>query len=316
MPCAGRASKAVRYLAAPLPPGRVWHTGAVADSADRLGNRLGNQLGEFLRARRARVRPEQAGLAPGGGRRRTPGLRREELATLAGVGIDYLNRLEQGRETNPGSSVLNAIAKALMLNEEEHAHLYALARHAAHTDAPPRRPDQTLRPGVVLLLENLRPCPAYVLSRYGDVLAANPEGLALHVGLGAWPADQRNTIRYLFRDPISRELFADWDRLARVTVARLHRLVGEDPGAPEPAALIDELREHSREFADLWELHDIATRGGDRRLFRHPVVGDLALDAEMLYLGDSGLRMTVYQAAPGTDDHRALLALARSADGA
>jgi transcriptional regulator with XRE-family HTH domain len=282
-------------------------TGAVADSTNRLG--------AFLRARRTRVRPEQVGLPPGGGRRRTPGLRREELATLAGVSIDYLNRLEQGRETNPGNSVLDAIAKALLLNEEEHAHLYALAHHAARTDAPPRRPDHTLRPGVLLLLENLRPCPAYVLSRYGDVLAANPEGLALHVGLGAWPVEQRNTIRYLFRDPVSRELFADWERITQVTVARMHRLVGEDPEAPELVALIEELREHSQEFADLWELHDIATRGGDLRLFRHPAVGDLALEAEMLYLGDTGLRMTVYQAAPGTAEHRALLELSRLAGG-
>ena len=275
-----------------------------------------NRLGTFLRARRARVRPEQVGLPPGAGRRRTPGLRREELATLAGVSVDYLNRLEQGRETNPGNSVLDAIAKSLLLNEEEHAHLYALAHHAARTDAPSPRPDHTLRPGVLLLLENIRPCPAYVLSRYGDVLASNPEGLALHVGLGAWPVEQRNTIRYLFRDPITRKLFPDWDWLARLTVGRLHRLVGEDPDALELAALIEELREHSPEFVGLWDLHDIATRGGDRRLFRHPVVGDLALGAGMLYLGDSGLRVTVYQADPGTSDHRALLALARWAEDA
>ncbi len=275
-----------------------------------------NRLGTFLRARRARVRPEQVGLPPGAGRRRTPGLRREELAALAGVSIDYLNRLEQGRETNPGNSVLNAIAAALRLNEEEHAHLYALARHAAQTDAPPHRPDRAIRPGIRLLLENIRPCPAYVLSRYGDVLAANPEGLALHVGLDAWPAGQRNTIRYLFLDPVTRELFPDWEWLARVSVARLHRLAGQDPDAPELTALIDELRDHSREFAELWELHDIAIRGSDRRLFRHPTVGDLTLESETLYLGDSGLRMTVYQAVPGTGDHSALLELARKAEGA
>jgi len=259
-----------------------------------------NRLGEFLRARRARVRPEQVGLPAGLGRRRTPGLRREELAALTGISVDYLNRLEQGRETNPGDGVLDALARALLFDENEHEHLYALA----HNTGPPR-PDHTIRPGVLLLLENLRPCPAYVLSRYSDVLASNPEGLALHVGL----AEQRNTIRYLFRDPITRDLFPDWEWLARVTVARVHRLRGEDPEAPELAALIEELREHSKEFADLWELHDVAARGSDRRLFRHPQVGDLTLEAQTLYLGDSGLRMTVYQAEPGTDDHRALLAL-------
>lgn len=129
---------------------------------------------------------------------------------MTGISIDYLNRLEQGRETNPGTSVLDAIAKALRFNEEEHAHLYALARHAGRHTAPPRRPDHTLRPGIRLLLENIRPCPAYALSRYGDVLAANAEALALHVGLEKWPVGQRNTIRYLFRDPITRDLFPDW----------------------------------------------------------------------------------------------------------
>ncbi|HEV2634404.1 MAG TPA: helix-turn-helix transcriptional regulator [Actinocrinis sp.] len=274
-----------------------------------------NHLGAFLRARRARIRPEQAGLAPGTGRRRTPGLRREELAAVAGVSIDYLNRLEQGRETNPGDGVLNAVATALLLNEEERAHLYALARHASRPAAPARRPDHDrgLRPGILLLLENIRPCPAYVLSRYSDVLAANPEALALHVGLGAWPPEQRNTVRYLFRDPITRDLFPDWDQLARTTVARLHRLSGEDPGAPDLAALTDEMRRHSPQFADLWQLHDIATRNSDRRLFHHPVAGDLALEAETLYLGDSGLRMTIYQATPGSADQRALRRLTHPA---
>lgn len=284
--------------------GEICQTDAVVDKANRLG--------EFLRARRARVRPEQVGLPPGGGRRRTPGLRREELATLADVSIDYLNRLEQGRETNPGTGILDALAAGLLLDDQERAHLYALARNAARTTAPPRRADRTVRPGITLLLENIRPCPAYVLSRYSDVLAANPEGLALHVGLREWPVAQRNTIRYLFLDPITRELFPDRDRLARVTVARTHRLVGEDPDAPELDALIDELRTRSEEFADLWALHDIALRGGDSRRFHHPLVGDITLDSETLYLGDGGLRMTVYQAAPGTADHRALLELADS----
>jgi transcriptional regulator with XRE-family HTH domain len=271
-----------------------------------------NRLGTFLRARRTRIRPEQVGLPLGPSRRRTPGLRREELATLTGISIDYLNRLEQGRETNPGTGVLDAIAKALLFNEEEHAHLYALAHHAGRHTAPPLRPDHTVRPGTRLLLDNLRPCPAYVLSRYGDILAANPESLALHVGLEAWPPGQRNTIRYLFRDPITRDLFPDWDRLARVTVARVHRLVAEDPDAPELNALIDELGEHSTEFADLWQRHDVARRGNERRPFHHPVVGDLTLESETLYLGDSGARMTVYQAVPGSADHRAMLALSRA----
>lgn len=271
---------------------------------------MDNGLGEFLRARRARLRPEDVGLPAGTTRRRTPGLRREELAALTGIGIDYLNRLEQGRETNPGTGVLDAIARALRFNEEEHAHLYTLARHAAGRSAPARSPDHTLRPGIHLLLHNIRPCPAYVLSRYSDVLAANPEGLALHTGLEKWPPGQRNTVRYLFRDPITHVLFPDRDRLARVTVARVHRLFAEDP-APALRLLIDELHEHSPEFARLWERHEIATRTGDLRQFHHPVAGDFSLGAETLQLGDTGLRMTVYQATPGTPGEQAVLTLAR-----
>ena len=141
--------------------------------------------------------------------RRTPGLRREEIAALAGLSIDYYIRLEQGKETNPSGPILDGLARALRLNEEEHAHLYALANHAAGRtarDSPPA--SRVVRPGVRQLLETVRPCPAYVLTRTSDLLAANPEALALFPGLADWPPERRNTIRYTFFHPAARELFA------------------------------------------------------------------------------------------------------------
>src|SRR5580692_5068409 len=141
-----------------------------------------NELGDFLRARRARLRPGNVGLPPGPGTRRTPGLRREETAALAGLSIDYYIRLEQGKETNPSGPILAGLARALRLDEEEQAHLYALANQAAGRTVPDRvgaRARRVVRPGIRQLLQAVRPCPAYVLTRTSDVLAANPEGLAL-----------------------------------------------------------------------------------------------------------------------------------------
>jgi transcriptional regulator with XRE-family HTH domain len=140
------------------------------------------ELGEFLRARRARLRPSEVGLPPGAGPRRTPGLRREELAAIAGLSIDYYIRLEQGKETNPSTAILNGLARALHLTEEEHEHLYTLANHAARR-ARPSSPHaiREVRAGARLLLETVRPCPAYVQNRVNDILAANPEALGLHL---------------------------------------------------------------------------------------------------------------------------------------
>src|SRR6201996_9605314 len=152
------------------------------------------ELGGFLRARRARLRPADVGLPPGTGLRRTPGLRREELAALAGLSIDYYIRLEQGKETNPSTAILDGLACALHLTGEEHEHLYALANHAARRTWPSSLPAiREVRAGVRLLLETARPCPAYVQNRVNDILAANPEGLALFAGIEEWPVHRRNT---------------------------------------------------------------------------------------------------------------------------
>src|SRR5947208_2373928 len=174
-----------------------------------------NGLGDFLRARRARLRPGDVGLPPGPGTRRTSGLRREEIAALAGLSIDYYIRLEQGKESNPSGVILDGLARSLRLNEEEHAHLYALANHAAGR-IPRRLPraSHVVRPQIHQLLETVRPCPAYVLTRTSDLLAANPESLALLVG-------QRRTVYQA--EPGTR----DHDALALLSMIA----IGDEPGS-------------------------------------------------------------------------------------
>jgi transcriptional regulator with XRE-family HTH domain len=274
-----------------------------------------NELGEFLRARRASLRPGEAGLPPGPGTRRTPGLRREETAALAGLSIDYYIRLEQGKETNPSGPILDGLARALRLNEEEHAYLYVLANHAAGRTARGSRPaSRAVRSGVCQLLETVRPCPAYVLTRTSDVLAANPEALALFPGLADWPPQRRNTIRYTFFHPAARELFADWDHSAETVAAHLRSIAAGAAGDPEVSALIAELLDGSPEFARLWQRHSVRQRRGEAKRFRHPRVGEFTLTNEVLYLAD-GQRMSVYQAAPGSRDHDALTLLSMIASG-
>ena len=191
------------------------------------------ELGRFLRARREGVRPADVGLPAATGSRRTPGLRREEPATLAGVSIDYYTRLERSRETRPSPAVVDALARALLLDAEEHEYLRSLAAVAARrAPQPPAPPPRSVRGTVRLLLETVRPNPAYVLSRTYDVLAANPGGALLHPGLAEWPARQRNTIRYTFLHPAARELFPDWEQKARGCVAQLRAVAGSDPDAP------------------------------------------------------------------------------------
>jgi len=276
---------------------------------------MASELGEFLRVRRARVRPGDAGLPSGTGTRRTPGLRREEIAALAGLSIDYYIRLEQGKETNPSGPILDGLARALRLNEEENAHLYALANHAAgRTARGSPSASRVVRPGVRQLLETVRPCPAYVLTRTSDLLAANPEALALFPGLADWPPERRNTIRYTFFHPAARELFADWDHSAETTAAHLRSLAADTPDDPDVSGLITELLHGSPEFARRWQRHDVRHRRGEAKPFHHPQVGEFTLTYEVLYLAD-GQRMTVYQAEPGSRDHDALTLMSMIASG-
>jgi transcriptional regulator with XRE-family HTH domain len=272
------------------------------------------ELGRFLRARREGVRPQDVGLPPGTGSRRTPGLRREEIATLAGMSIEYYTRLERGRETRPSPAVIDALARALLLDDEEHEYLKSLAAQAARrAPVPPKPPSRAVRPTIGMLLESLRPNPAYLLSRTYDVLAANPGGAQLHHGLSDWPSRQRNTIRYTFLHPVARELFPDWEQKARGCVAQLRAVAGSDPDAPDLAALVGELLVKSPDFGRLWGRYEVRRAGAGDRVFRHPLVGSMTLAHETLDVNRAdGQRLIAYVAVPGTPDHDAMVLLDRA----
>ncbi|MGW1991684.1 helix-turn-helix domain-containing protein [Embleya sp. NPDC001921] len=264
-------------------------------------------LGEFLQARRARLQPGDVGLPAGTGLRRTQGLRREELAALAGLSIQYYTRLEQGRENHPGGTVLDGLAAALRLNEEEHAHLYALANHAAERASAGGSPaDREVRPGILALVERVRPWPAYLLTRTSDILAANPEAFVLFPGLAEWAPERRNTVRYLFLHPAARALFIDWERVAAGTTAQLRSLLAADPADRELAALVDELGSTSPEFVAHWERYDVRRRRSDRQAFRHPRLGGITLAFEVLRM-EGGRRITMYQPAEPDEAGRRIL---------
>ncbi|SDH35595.1 Helix-turn-helix domain-containing protein [Nonomuraea jiangxiensis] len=222
-------------------------------------------------------------------------------------------RLEQGRESNPSGPVLDALARALRLDDEAVEHLYALADHAAGRVSR-RRADQAVRPGIRQLLQTLRPCPAYVRNRTNDILAANPEGLAVLAGIDEWPADRRNTTRYTLLHPTARTLYTDWQHAAAMTVAQLRTAVAADPRDPGLAALVAELTEASPIFADLWQHHDIHHRRTDQKTFHHPAVGTITFTYESLDTGPDGIRLAIYQTTPGTPDHEAMMLLALTAD--
>ncbi|MFI2285502.1 helix-turn-helix transcriptional regulator [Nocardia beijingensis] len=271
-----------------------------------------NAMAEFLRIRRGSIGPTEVGLPIGPGNRRTAGLRREELAALAGISVDYYTRIEQGRETAPSDAVLDALASALRLTDDEHAHLLALADRTAGR-SPRRRPadPQPVRPGLRLLLESVRPSPAYVLNEVSDVLEANQEGLALMPGLNDWPPAARNTIRYTFLHVTARTLFTDWDRVARNSVAQLR---SAEPTSPELVAdLVDELSASSSEFAELWQQHAIWVKRGGETAFRHPLIGEITLANEVLHHPGNAQRLLLYQAPPGTTEHDALVLLSIAA---
>jgi transcriptional regulator with XRE-family HTH domain len=271
----------------------------------------GTELGRFLRARRAEITPEEAGIKAGPGLRRTPGLRREELATLAGVSIDYYARLERGRENHPSPAVLDALARALRLGETEHRHLHDLGLRASRRpSANQSAPSRTVDPGTGLLLEQLRPFPARVLSRTLDLLASNPGGLRTLAGIERWPVRQRNIARYVFLHPVARELFPHWEAVTRGCVARLRALAGTDPDAPDLAELVDELLLKSTEFTQLWESYDVNAFAQGSKTLQHPEVGRLTLRYQsMLIEGTPGYRLVTYYALPGTPDYDAMVRL-------
>ncbi|WKX71374.1 helix-turn-helix transcriptional regulator [Streptomyces sp. XD-27] len=271
----------------------------------------GTELGRYLRARRARITPEEVGLPAGAGIRRTPGLRREELATLAGVSVDYYTRLERGRETNPSPAVVDALSRALRLCEDAHERLHDLAELASGRYTQPQpTTEHTVRESVLRMLEAVRPLPAYVVSRYNHALAANPAARRLMPGLWDWPPEQRNLTRYLFLHPVGRTLYQPWEENVTKSVAHLRAVGGADPESPELAALVGELLLNSPDFARIWARYDVGERGGGSKTFAHPKVGMMTLTYEVMTLARTGgQRLVVYQAPPGTADEAAMLRL-------
>jgi hypothetical protein len=274
----------------------------------------GNEMRDFLVSRRARITPDQAGLPAYGGNRRVAGLRREEVALLAGVSIDYYTRLERGRAHGVSDSVLEGIARALHLDEAERAHLFDLARAAVGPTAPraPRRPaSQQVRPSVQRILDSMTTTPAYVRNARLDILAANPLGKALFAPILSSAAQPANNARFLFLDPAAREFYADWERQAQDVVAMLRTEAGHNPHDKGLSNLIGELSTCSENFRTWWAAHNVRFHRTGVKRFHHPAVGDLTLTYEALDLAaDSGLRISAYTAEPGTASDDALKLLA------
>ncbi|KIQ65708.1 XRE family transcriptional regulator [Kitasatospora griseola] len=268
----------------------------------------------FLRSRRDRITPEQAGL-PVYGLRRVAGLRRGEVAMLAGVSVEYYTRLERGNLKGVSGSVLDAVALALRLDDTERMHLYDLARAAggpaAHGRAARGDAASTVRPSVRRIIEGMPDLPAFVTNDRLDALAANPLGRALFAPMFANPARSPNTARFAFLAPASRRFYVDRERVTRDAVGVLRVAAGKNPHDPELIRLIGELSTRSEEFRSLWGARDVHVfRQGVKR-FWHPVVGELELDHEsMLLPGEDGLSVVVYSAAPGSAATDALTLLA------
>jgi transcriptional regulator with XRE-family HTH domain len=262
-----------------------------------------NRIGEFLRARRALVQPTDVGLADFG-RRRVPGLRREEIALLAGVSVDYYVRLEQGREQHPSEQVLDALARALGLDCDATTHLQKLARPAAHRRCATRRP--RVSPRMQRLLDSWPQTPAFVLSSRMDVLAHNALAAALHPGFTAG----HNFLRNVFLDPTTADFIVDWEACARGSVGALRACVGPDLDDPRLNELVGELSLKSELFRRLWARHDIHQKTAGVKRFNHPIVGELELEYEHLTVNAAGGQfLTVYHAAPATRSEQALTLL-------
>ncbi len=266
------------------------------------------EFSDCLKSRRALLQPEQAGLPATPGRRRTPGLRREEVAQLAGVSVDYYVRLEQGRNVQPSPAVIDALARALQLDEDERRHLTALV---SQDQTPARRGAERARPGVLRLLQMLGPTPAFVLGRRMDVLAWNPMAAILLGDFERFPVSRRNMLWLLFMDAHSRALYMDWTKVARESIAHLRASSARHPGDAGIAALVTELSAKSVEFRQWWSQHDVREKGHGRKNLNHPEVGPLCLDYEALRLHDGDDQVLVtYTAEAGSPSQAALDLLA------
>ncbi|MBR7837661.1 helix-turn-helix domain-containing protein [Actinospica durhamensis] len=259
------------------------------------------ELSDFLRGRRERLSPQQVGLAPGNGRRRTQGLRREEVAVLADVSPAWYTFLEQGRDVRASPQVLEALARALRLDPAERAHLFLLAR----SEAPPQAGAQseTVLPALAALLGLLEPNPAFVTGRRWDVLDANRPARELFTDWLARPADQRNMLTWVFTEPRAREVLVDWEQEARALLGRFRAAAGRYVEDPAFTDLIDTLQAASAEFRTWWARHDVIDRGSGSKAMAHPRIGRVTLNHTALNAAENAeQRLVVYYAEPGSPD--------------
>jgi len=269
----------------------------------------GAELRDFLRSRRARITPEQAGLTAAPGVRRAPGLRRAEVAQLAGVSADFYRRLEGGRARGVSAAVLEALARALRLDGPGRDALFAAARPAVSRRRAMR--PQRVRPGLHRVLDTLVDVPAVILGYRLDVLAANPLARLFYPDLRTLAPQERNLVRYLFAVPAARQLYQDWPAAARAAVAALHRYAGHHPHDPELVDLIGELSVSDGDFRRWWSERDPAPAHPGAKRYRHPLVGDLTLVDEVLTpAGEADQTLELHTAEPGSPSEAALRLLA------
>ncbi|TDO47211.1 helix-turn-helix protein [Kribbella sp. VKM Ac-2527] len=271
------------------------------------------EIREFLSTRRAKISPEQAGLPVyGGARRRVSGLRREEVALLAGISTEYYTRLERGNAIGVSDSVIDGITHALQLDDAERTHLLDLLRTAGTTRPQRRRPTlQRVRPTVQRVLDSMSGTPALVLNGRLDILAANVLGSALFSPVYAAPVRPPNNARFVFLDPLATEFFRDWDTVATDTIALLRAEVGRDPYDRQTSDLIGELSTRSEQFRVRWAAYNVRIHTTGVKRFHHPVVGDLELPFESFPLAaDPSQSLLTYTAEPGSSSQDALNLLA------
>jgi transcriptional regulator with XRE-family HTH domain len=267
------------------------------------------ELSEFLRTRRARLKPEDVGLRAFGRHRRVPGLRREELAQLAGVSVAYYTRLEQGNGRNVSAEVLDAIARALRLSDAEHAHLTHLAKPKQQKKPAVRA--QQVRGPLRTLLDTMEGVPAILVGRRSDILAWNRMAAAVFGDWAELPTQEQNWARLVFLHPEYRDLFVDWEHKANDVVSQLHMDAGSHPEDPRLSALVGELSVKSEEFRRLWATHDVKDKCHGIQRLHHPLVGELDLRLESFHLADAHEQMLVtYHAEPGSPSAEALRLLA------
>jgi len=268
----------------------------------------GGQLGQFLKARRAELAPDDVGLPSGDSHRRVSGLRREEVAQLASISVDYLSRLERGR-VPASTTVLTALAQALRLDDDQRAYMYQLGGKPAAARRPP--PVQKARPAMKRLLAQLTETPALVIGKRFDILAWNPMAAALYTDFAAYEPRHRNYLYLLFNDPAMRALQPDWNYAASTSTASLRMEAANDPDDPRLAQLVGELSLHHDEFRTWWAAHKVNRTTAGRKHYNHPVVGELTLDCDMWDSPEGGgQRLMVLTAEPGTPSHERLRILA------